>query len=254
MVDILYEITPAMEFMDNLGKGLRAWYNAFEQMVKEQYDSVRPMDTPDADSLTNIQMHYISRPMTMSYDVFMKCKCEYNGTHTYYSYTFENLERQDLFMPLKRFINRFVAQMISMMQSNERNEELSVRKVFISVPMRDRKDSDVLNSINYLADKAKQVFGEEGLIVVHNLQITDRCTDPDYTYPSLHYLGQAFERMAKCDYYIGICDPETYGYYGCAIENLAADSYGIPMILVDMNDTESFEDIQYKITDSLMKG
>lgn len=104
-----------------------------------------------------------------------------------------------------------------------------MKKLFVSVPMRGRSESAIEDSIEKMHKIAESIFGEN-LEVIHN-----HC---DHDVPigvnhSVYCVGQAIQKMAEADYFIGI----RYSKYfkGCNIEAEVAKSYGIKTYLLDMH-------------------
>ena len=105
-----------------------------------------------------------------------------------------------------------------------------MKKLFISVPMRNRTEYAIKASMEQMHKIAEAVFGEE-LEVIPTYFEDD---PPENTNMALWYLGESIKKLSEADRFIGIYD-EDKGYRGCIIENLAAKNYGIPSYLVNVS-------------------
>lgn len=103
-----------------------------------------------------------------------------------------------------------------------------MKRLFISVPMRNRTEHAIKASMEQMHKIAEAVFGEE-LEVIPTYFEDD---PPENTNMALWYLGESIKKLSEADRFIGIYD-EDKGYRGCIIENLAAKNYGIPSYLVN---------------------
>lgn len=102
-----------------------------------------------------------------------------------------------------------------------------MKKLFISCPMRGRKDEDIKKSFERMHRIAEAIFDEK-------LEVIDSFIEenpPEGVNPAIWYLGESIKRMADADYFIG---PKGYWQYpGCAVEREVADQYDIPRFYVD---------------------
>ena len=103
-----------------------------------------------------------------------------------------------------------------------------MNKVFISCPMRGRKEEDIKKTIDKMHRIAEAIFGE-------NLEPVDNFLTKGDAVPTnsmrIWLLGEAIKKMASCKYYIGIetgtirdCSSR---FPGCIIENSVSLHYGI---------------------------
>lgn len=103
-----------------------------------------------------------------------------------------------------------------------------MKKVFISCPFRGRTEEAIQESINKMHEIAEIAFGCE-LEVVDNYGEHDI---PDGSRSDIYNLGTSIQKMAMCDYFIGV---EFPGYFrGCDIENNVANYYNIPSVRLRM--------------------
>lgn len=102
-----------------------------------------------------------------------------------------------------------------------------MKKLFISCPMRGRKEEDIKKSFERMHKIAEAVFDEKLEVIDTFIQ-----NDPPATKSiAIWYLGESIKRMADADYFIG---PKGYWQYpGCAVEREVADQYDIPRFYVD---------------------
>lgn len=106
-----------------------------------------------------------------------------------------------------------------------------MKKLFISVPMRDRTDEEVLSDMKVLKDYAEYYFGTE-------LEVLDTFKAPDINTGniSVHCLGRSIQYLSQADFYIGFKDPGTAR--GCYIENQIIELYGfIESVFIDNIDS-----------------
>lgn len=104
------------------------------------------------------------------------------------------------------------------------------KKVFISVPMRNRKPRQIRYSISKLHKIAEAVFDQE-LDAVVSYYASE--VPPEWCKnESIYHLGNAIKLMSECDFYIGVNWSSDYG--GCNIENSVALEYQIPRFQVPL--------------------
>lgn len=105
-----------------------------------------------------------------------------------------------------------------------------MKKLFISAPMKGRTEAQIRATMEQMHHIAEAVFGEE-LEVIQTYISDDPPADANQ---AVWYLGESIKKMADADYFIGIYDEEK-AYRGCAIENQAAKTYGIPSYTINLN-------------------
>lgn len=110
-----------------------------------------------------------------------------------------------------------------------------MKKVFVSVPIRGRNNTDVMNSITKMHELAEFIFGEE-LELIHGYWIYPSAKGNH----SLYRLGQAIIKMAEADYFIGIGYSDYF--IGCNEEYGIAQRYGIPTYSVDISKVKFLKD------------
>lgn len=104
-----------------------------------------------------------------------------------------------------------------------------MKKLFISAPMKGRTEAQIRATMEQMHHIAEAVFGEE-LEVIQTYISDDPPADANQ---AVWYLGESIKKMADADYFIGIYDEEK-AYRGCAIENQAAKTYGIPSYTINL--------------------
>ena len=103
-----------------------------------------------------------------------------------------------------------------------------MKKLFISCPMRGRKEEDIKKSFERMHKIAEAVFDEKLEVIDTFIQ-----NDPPATKSiAIWYLGESIKKMANADYFIGI--KNCWGYHGCMVEKCVADLYDIPSFLIDL--------------------
>lgn len=108
----------------------------------------------------------------------------------------------------------------------ERSKKM--KKLFISCPMRGRKDEDIKKSFERMHRIAEAIFDEKLEVIDTFIQ-----NDPPATKSiAVWYLGESIKKMANADYFIGIRN--CWAYSGCSVERAVADYYDIPRFIVDL--------------------
>lgn len=102
-----------------------------------------------------------------------------------------------------------------------------MKKLFISVPMRNRTEYDIKASMEQMHKIAEAVFGEE-LEVIPTYFKDD---PPENTNMALWYLGESIKKLSEADRFIGIYDAEKE-YDGCIIETILQNSMAYRSILL----------------------
>ena len=98
-----------------------------------------------------------------------------------------------------------------------RKENKEMKKLFISVPMKDRTEEQIKASMNKMHKIAEAVFGEE-------LEVIDTyIDDPSYKDRPIACLGESIKKMQEADYFVGVdC---AWKCRGCYIEREMAQRY-----------------------------
>ena len=102
-----------------------------------------------------------------------------------------------------------------------------MKKIFVSVPFKDRTEDEVKRSLQIVANKyimknyagkPNPVFTKE-IEFVNNYMLTDEEVETAKTmkHPKVYYLSLALRKMAECDDVI--FDEDWGGYYGCVMEH-----------------------------------
>lgn len=118
-----------------------------------------------------------------------------------------------------------------------------MKKLFVSIPMRDRDTENIARSFIKLHKIAESIVGEE-LELIQNFILAKA---PAGVNESIWYLGESIKMMSEADYFA--CVRPHYEYNGCAVESAVAYRYGIPKIIIDrkwvcpdIEDNENMED------------
>lgn len=98
-------------------------------------------------------------------------------------------------------------------------------KVFISQPMRDKTDEEILSERDRALNRVRDMYKNE------EIELVDTFFSEEYkgsAKPPLYYLGKSIQKLGEADiaYFIG----EWKEYRGCRIENYTAKEYGIKVI------------------------
>jgi hypothetical protein len=99
----------------------------------------------------------------------------------------------------------------------------SLKRVFISQPMKDKTDAQILDERNRAIETIKKRFGTTDIEIIDSF-----IEDTPYGAKPLWYLGKSIEFLSTADvaYFIG----DWRNYRGCKIENTCAKEYGIDVI------------------------
>lgn len=100
-----------------------------------------------------------------------------------------------------------------------------MKKLFISQPMRDLTDDEILKERERIRLKAEQVIGEKLELI--NSFIED-CPEEINKNISVYYLGKSIEFLSQAD--IAYFGGEWKNARGCKIEHEVAVQYGITTI------------------------
>lgn len=102
-----------------------------------------------------------------------------------------------------------------------------MKKLFVSMPMRDRDTENIAKSMIKLHKIAEVMVGED-LQLIHSY-IPNKA--PAGVNESIWCLGESIKMMAEADYFA--CVRPHYEYTGCRVESMVARTYGIPEIIID---------------------
>lgn len=101
-----------------------------------------------------------------------------------------------------------------------------MKKLFVSVPMKGRKEEEIKASIEKMKKLAEIFDGEE-------LELIDSYIEdnpPQNNNQAIWYLGKSLEKLATADVFIGIDD--AWDWNGCYVEREVAGRYGIKRYVV----------------------
>lgn len=97
-----------------------------------------------------------------------------------------------------------------------------MKKIFISQPMRDKTDEQILAEREKVIESAKKNFGED-------IEVIDSFfKDAPHEAKPLWFLGKSLELLSTADIAYFVKGWENYR--GCKIENTCAIEYGIEVI------------------------
>lgn len=97
-----------------------------------------------------------------------------------------------------------------------------MKKLFISQPMKDKTDEEIMEERTKAVDKAKEILGEEVEIVDIFFKDCPHDAKP------LWFLGKSLELLSTSD--IVYFAPGWKDYRGCKIEHECAVAYGITIV------------------------
>lgn len=117
-----------------------------------------------------------------------------------------------------------------------------MKKLFVSVPMKNRTKENIKHSIECMHKIAEIAFGEELELI--NSYIKD--FSPTSSKMAVWCLGKSIELLAQADYFIGI---ENYNFPGCHLERMAAEFYGIKRFMLNPYQCTFFNDVMENLED-----
>lgn len=103
-----------------------------------------------------------------------------------------------------------------------------MKKLFISVPMRDKSEEQIREAMDEMHKLAEIMFGEELEVIPSYIEHNP----PKGSREAIWYLGESIKKLAEADYFIGVQVEDRYSYYGCAVENNIAYNYDIPFYII----------------------
>ena len=110
----------------------------------------------------------------------------------------------------------------------EKVEKESMKKLFISCPMKGRTEENIRKTREKMHKIAEVIFEQELEVIPSYIEDNP----PKDNNEAIWYLGKTIGLMAQADYFIGV----TYtcgDFKGCDIEHSVAIDYGIPSYFID---------------------
>ena len=101
-----------------------------------------------------------------------------------------------------------------------------MKKVFISVPMKDKTKEEIKNTISIMKCKAIE---EAGIDVEFINTIVQEKPPYNTNNEAIWYLGKSIELLSQCDALVCLKEIESK-YNGCIIEKEIAKRYGLQII------------------------
>ena len=101
-----------------------------------------------------------------------------------------------------------------------------MKKLFISVPMKDRTEEAIRTSMEKMHKIAEATVGEELKVIPSYIEDNP----PKDAKEAVWYLGRSIQMMSEADYMV--CINDMWEYSGCLTERDVAERYGIRMIRV----------------------
>lgn len=127
------------------------------------------------------------------------------------------------------------------------------KKVFVSLPMRDRSVDEIREDMNDILDMIRPGYAEIGEDVELINTVWTDTPGPDILEESVWYLGRSIQALSEAD--IAIFHPGWREARGCIIEHMICAMYNIPYfdISMDYGDHED-EDVEDYTHDWDMAG
>lgn len=101
----------------------------------------------------------------------------------------------------------------------KRKAQCNMKKVFISIPMNGKSDSQIHSEMNDIKNKLSEMYDD--------YEILDSFITETYDSP-LMYLAKSIETLSKAD--VAFFAKGWESARGCMIERLCCEQYGIPII------------------------
>lgn len=98
-----------------------------------------------------------------------------------------------------------------------------MKKIFISQPMREKTDEEILNERSRMIDYAKEKLGEDIEVIDSFFQ---GCQFEGKT--PLYFLSKSIEKLSEAD--VAVFAPGWHTTRGCVIEYDCAQAYGVKII------------------------
>ena len=115
-----------------------------------------------------------------------------------------------------------------------------MKTVFLSLPMKNRTDEDIKQTIKQMARVILAMYPGEGIQFVDNFSSSHSFTNEEENEAknkSLLYLGDAIQKMAHCDYFAYIISDVFWKgeetYHGCFVEEQVASRYNLHKIILN---------------------
>ena len=102
-----------------------------------------------------------------------------------------------------------------------------MKKLFVSVPMKGRRQEDILHSIKRMHEIAEIMINERLEIIPSYIE--DK--PPVDVKEAVWYLGESIKKLSQADYMAKT--DLSWEYPGCHTESEVADLYGIPTIRIN---------------------
>ncbi len=118
------------------------------------------------------------------------------------------------------------------------------KKVFISLPMRDRTNDEIRKDMNDILSLVKSVYEETGEDVELIDTVNENSPNPDVKNDGVWYLGGSILDLCEAD--LAIFHPEWRTARGCIIEHMICAMYNIPYFDISMD----YGDLENDIVDN----
>lgn len=97
-----------------------------------------------------------------------------------------------------------------------------MKKIFISCPMRDKSDNEIINARKEILEKVKEYLNEDVEMIDSFFQSAPHEAKP------LWFLGKSLELLSTAD--VVVFGPDWDQYRGCKLENACAEAYGYDIL------------------------
>lgn len=101
-----------------------------------------------------------------------------------------------------------------------------MKRLFVSQPMRDKTDEEILAERQRAIKKTEEQLGEKVELIDSFFQDT-----PEVKTKGLYYLGKSLELLATAD--VAFFCKGWQDYRGCRVENTCAIEYGVEKVIED---------------------
>ena len=114
------------------------------------------------------------------------------------------------------------------METVKSKGEMTMKKLFISCPMKGRTKENIKKSMEQMHKIAEIMFDQK--LEVIPTYIED--APPKDSHEAVWYLGKSIQLLAEADFFIGVNYTELFK--GCNIEREVARAYGIPVYALEV--------------------
>lgn len=110
-----------------------------------------------------------------------------------------------------------------------------MRKIFISVPMKDKTKEQIEKNIADIKEFCTKLFQKEQVEFVNTI-VQEKPPYESGEHTSVWYLGKSLEKLSTCNMIVIENGVDYTKYSGCYIELETAKRYGIDVLAIDLGE------------------